>query len=1622
MSTDQYNDLSLFPADPNYGDVDALGNPVLSPEQVARKRAAIWTRPTEHDACGVAANIHPRRGESRETTQETVNMLALMQERTGVNSDGKTGDGSGIEAGMPTQFFKRVFKEITSVDLGDRKLGVGSFFLQREDKERAEVVKIVNSVLERLEGVNAVEIAWRDVPTSDDVLGPIGKAVEPHNSQVLIPVPEGVADKAFNFALYLARRKIEKEIREQNASSEEQELHFYASSMSCTSVIYKGMTLATDVMGYYQDLQQDDFAISWGKVHGRFSTNTSPTPERAHPFRALAHNGEITTLNSNKANMSALNSLLSRAFGEEDAGYIFPIIQEFGSDSSDMDNVYEALMFAGYDLEVLKSLLMPEAYENDPTIPEEHKNVYRAMSTYSAPWDGPATVALSDGEWVLFGGDRSGFRPVRYIITTDGQVIMGSKDGIVPIDESKIQERGNLAPGEMLAVNVLTGEIRRDKDLKVNVREKFQHLADKIKAGAVIWHTPDNTAQAVYDSESDFEALRQRQRFAGFTEEIVETLVSMSQEGKETNESMGHDAQENYLAGENAHLPFSHYFKQDFAQVTKPPLDSQREIKTSLEVMCGSFEDENGQDFDRPLIHLKSPIISCKSFQKLKADNCEVIQTTFSLNSEDGEIERILDEDILPRALRAAREGRHIVLSDKSFDECNAIIPVQLVISAINAHLNDHDVRHQTAIHVETAEVREPHDVATVVGMGANSVNPYLGEETVVFETPDDEGQDAAVEKYYKANDKALLKIMSKVGAATVASYIGSMLFGAYGLSKEFTDKYFPGVAPSAIGGNSLNLVERRIRKHHKKHAEAQLKDPLAIGSLKRKREGGLQPHASDSWGNRLLRDAASIDDPDKSWGAYQLYMRYKQRLRSSESPARTRYHLDFVDGRESVPVEEVESEEQIMQRFATGAISFGSISKEAHEAMAIAMNTIAAMAEPNSRFKASSNTGEGGEDSTRYRRGNPKRSRIKQIASGNFGVTPPYMDDADELQLKIIQGAKPGLGGELAGEKNTGDVPGLRGSKPLQSLVSPPPHHDIYSIEDLGAKITSLKSVNPRATVSVKLGQNPGVDIVASGVVKAGADAITISGGEGGTGNSPASAINHSGFDFDWFTAQAHYQLIQDGGDARTGTALEVDGGIKTGWEVALAFVLGADKVGIGTASLEAMGCQEARVCHKGTCPVGVATQSDALRANFMKQRVEEFAANWEDHSEVLEDVRKSLGFRTRDELITAARDPAQQQSLKSEIATHLAAKNLINFLRNVAKETRHIMAGLGVTSVDEMIGNTDLVEQVSGKEVGVDFDGVLLRDIPAESKKVHYNPKAHRREYTNPVDPNWSVLDARLWNENSNDILAGGATLESQVTCEDHDIGAGIAHNIRDYFNNTSTEGISDDFLFNCELKGVAGQALGNAISKGVHLTLVGSSNDFVGKHMGEGASITVKPYDNTTIALNPEANTIVGNSCLYGATGGDFCFDGKGGSRFAVRNTGAKGTVLGAQDDACAFMCAGEVTVLGEVGRNFGAGMTGGTAFLFDGDNTLVGRSSSDVQSHMKRVSEVDGAADRLRVHIQSHIEKTGSRYARKLLDDWNNTVKSFVIVDFDADEYSQSVDAYQGSAQFPHPVAV
>ncbi|MCK8786186.1 glutamate synthase large subunit [Roseomonas sp. NAR14] len=1451
---------------------------------------------TEHDACGVGMVASLDGTRRRSVVQAGIDALKAVWHRGAVDADGKTGDGAGIHVEIPQDFFAEVVERG-----GDRlrpgRIAVGMVFMPKTDlgaQERCRQI-IETEILNFGYGL----YSWRQVPINTDCIGEKANATRPEIEQVLIWNPHGSDDATFERDLYVIRRRIEK----QALAAQIPEL--YLCSLSCRSVIYKGMFLAEHLTEFYPDLLDHRFVSRFAIYHQRYSTNTFPTWRLAQPFRMLAHNGEINTVHGNVNWMKSHETRLSHPLLDSCIEDIKPIVQAGNSDTASMDNVFELLVRGGRDAPMVKAMLIPESLGSNADMPQHHRDLFLYLNTVMEPWDGPAAIAATDGRWVVAGLDRNGLRPMRYTITADGLLVVGSETGMVKLREDNITAKGRIGPGGMIAIDLDEGRFYRDDELKdlLAARKPYGEWAERTAHIDGIVRA-DTHEPALYRGEE----LRRRQLTVGVTlEELEAILHPMVEEAGEAVGSMGDDTPIAVLSAQYRGL--HHFFRQTFSQVTNPPIDSLREtrvmsIKTRLGNL-GNILDESPEQCD--MLQLESPVLSNAEFEAMRAymgDSVCTVDCTWPVAEGEAGLRQAID-----RIRRESEEGvrsgcAHLVLTDENQDAGRAPIPMILAAGGVHTHLVRTSLRTFTSINVRSAECTDVHYFAVLIGAGATTVNAYLAQESIAdrhrrglfgkLSLKD------CVTRYRKAVDKGLLKVMSKIGISVISSYRGGMNFEAIGLSRALVAEFFPGTQ-SRISGIGLSGIARRVLALHKAAWEPGVVT-LPVGGLYKLRRRG-EAHAFDGSLIHLLQHAVDTD-------SYQHFKRYSDAVRR-HAPVAPRDLLDFrTEGRTPIPVEEVESITEIRKRLVAPGISLGALSPEAHETLSIAMN----------RIGAKSDSGEGGEDPARARpreNGDNANSAIKQIASGRFGVTAEYLNNCREIEIKVAQGAKPGEGGQLPGFKVTGLIARLRHATPGVMLISPPPHHDIYSIEDLAQLIYDLKQINPDATVCVKLVSRSGIGTIAAGVAKAKADAILVSGHSGGTGASPVSSIKYAGAPWEMGLSETHQVLLLN--RLRHRIKLRTDGGIKTGRDVVIAAMLGAEEFGIGTASLVAMGCIMVRQCHSNTCPVGVCTQDDALREKFTG-----------------------------------------------------TPEKVISLFSFVAEEIREILASLGVRRMEEIIGRTDLLRQVSrGSE---DLDDLDLNPLLAQADPGGL-PRYCTREGRNEVP---ETLDADMIRDAA-PLFSRGEKMQLQYHIRNthRAIGTKISSMITRKFGMS---GLQRGHL-TVRLRGSAGQSLGAFAVSGLKLEVYGDANDYVAKGLS-GGTVVVRPAPSSGLVWNE--NAIIGNTCLYGATAGELFAAGQAGERFAVRNSGATAVVEGCGANGCEYMTGGTVAILGPVGDNFGAGFTGGVAFLYDPGESFERRVNPDTLLWSRLAS--DYWDETLRGLIARHVKETGSRFAARLLNDW------------------------------------
>ncbi len=1475
---------------------------------VARKEAdfarleaeGLYRAEDEHASCGVGLVVTQDGKPRRQVVEAGIQALQAIWHRGAVDADGKTGDGAGIHVQIPVPFFEEQVRRTGHEPKGER-LAVGMIFLPRSDFAAQEAARtIVETEVLRM---GYYIYGWRHVPVDITCLGEKANATRPEIEQILISNSKGVDEETFERELYVIRRRIEK------AGSGIRDL--YIASMSCRSLIYKGMMLAQDVATFYPDLMDERFESAFAIYHQRYSTNTFPRWWLAQPFRMLAHNGEINTL---KGNLNWLKSheirMSSEHFGEL-AEDIKPIVAPGSSDSAALDSVFEVLVRAGRSAPMAKTMLVPEAWSKVATkMPQAWLDMYAYSNAVMEPWDGPAALAMTDGRWVCAGLDRNGLRPMRYVVTGDGMVIAGSEAGMVPVDEKTVIEKGALGPGQMIAVDMAEGRLYHDSELKDRLAAALP-FGDWIASVVDLEHETQGFEERPMFQGNE---LRRRQIAAGYSiEELEVTLAAMAEDGKEAIGSMGDDTPPAVLS--EKYRPLSHYFRQNFSQVTNPPIDSLREHRVmSLKTRFGNLKNVLDEDNSQTEIFtLESPFLSNARFaylaERAGADAVE-LDCTFAVGAGPNALGDAL-EGIRQQAEEAVRAGaNHIVMTDHHQGPERVGMPMILATSAVHSWLTKKGLRTFASLNVRSAECIDPHYFAVLVGCGATTVNAYLAEDSLADRLARgllDVSLDEAITRFREAIDQGLLKIMSKMGISVISSYRGGLNFEAVGLSRAMVAEYFPGMS-SRISGIGVTGVQRQVEKVHAlgwRRGDA----VLPIGGFYKARRSG-ETHAWEAQAMHVLQSACDR-------GSYELWQQYSRMLRS-RPPIQLRDLLDFAPDRGPVPLDKVESITALRKRFVTPGMSLGALSPEAHKTLNVAMN----------RIGAKSDSGEGGEDPAHFHpepNGDNPSAKIKQVASGRFGVTAEYLNQCEELEIKIAQGAKPGEGGQLPGMKVTELIARLRHSTPGVTLISPPPHHDIYSIEDLAQLIYDLKQINPRAKVCVKLVSQSGVGTIAAGVAKAKADVILISGHNGGTGASPQTSIKFAGLPWEMGLSEAHQVLTIN--NLRDRVILRTDGGLRTGRDIVIAAMLGAQEYGIGTAALISMGCIMVRQCQSNTCPVGVCTQDEALRAKFTG---------------------------TADKVV-----------------------NLISFY---AQEVREVLASVGATRLDEVIGRADLLAQVSrGAEHLDDLDLNPLLINVNEGAEITFHRAMQRQAVPDTLDAQ-IVADAGPFFKDGEKMQLSYAVQNTLRS-----IGTRVSSHIVGRFGMRNS--LQPDHL-TIKLAGSAGQSLGAFGAPGLKIEVMGEANDYVGKGLS-GATIVVRPPLGSPLV--PHENAIIGNTVLYGATAGYLFANGRAGERFCVRNSGASVVVEGCGSNGCEYMTGGMAVILGAFGDNFGAGMTGGMAFLYDPENEIENRLNPENVI----VVPVEGAAwiSRLKGLIARHLKETGSPRADDILRHWNEELPKF-----------------------------
>ena len=1399
----------------------------------------------EHSSCGVGLVVAISGKPSRKVVENGINALRAVWHRGAVDADGKTGDGAGMHVQIPVKFFYDVIRRTGhEPDMG-KLIAVGQVFLPRTDfgaQERCRT--IVESEVLRM---GHYIYGWRHVPVDVSVLGDKANATRPEIEQILIRNEKNIDAEAFERELYIIRRRIEKAALAAHIAG------LYLCSLSCRSIIYKGMMLAEQVAVFYPDLMDERFESAFAIYHQRYSTNTFPQWWLAQPFRMLAHNGEINTLKGNVNWMRSHEIRMASANFGEAAEDIKPIIPSGTSDSGALDAVFEVLVRSGRSAPMAKTMLVPEAWSKATTdMPKAWADMYAYCNAVMEPWDGPAALAMTDGRWVCGGLDRNGLRPMRYVVTGDGLLIAGSEAGMVPVDETTVREKGALGPGQMIAVDMANGKLYHDAQMKDKLARAQPYGAWIEKVTDLNSLLKDVPERSIYSGAE----LRKRQIAAGYSvEELEQVLAPMAEDGKEMVASMGDDTPAAVLS--SVYRPLSHFFRQNFSQVTNPPIDSLREGRVmSLKTRFGNLRnvlDENSSQTE--ILVLESPFIANAEFDVLVqrfGEQVAFIDCTFPVGPSLDDLREGL-ERIRAEAEDAVRSGAgQLVLTDEHQGPEKVPMPMILATSAVHSWLTRKGLRTFCSINVRSAECIDPHYFAVLIGCGATTVNAYLAQDSIADRIQRGliEGNlTDAMRRYRDAIDAGLLKIMSKMGISVVSSYRGGLNFEAVGLSRAMVAEYFPGMQ-SRISGIGLHGIEQKLEEVHAKGWRGG-SDVLPIGGFYKARRTG-EKHAWEAQTMHMLQAACER-------ASYDLWKTYSAAMRANP-PIHIRDLLDIKVLGKPVPIEEVESITSIRKRFVTPGMSLGALSPEAHKTLNVAMN----------RIGAKSDSGEGGEDPAHFvpePNGDNPSAKIKQVASGRFGVTAEYLNACEELEIKVAQGAKPGEGGQLPGMKVTALIARLRHSTPGVSLISPPPHHDIYSIEDLAQLIYDLKQINPRAKVTVKLVSQSGVGTIAAGVAKAKADNILISGHNGGTGASPATSIKYAGLPWEMGLTEAHQVLSMN--NLRERVTLRTDGGLRTGRDVVMAAMMGAEEYGIGTAALIAMGCIMVRQCQSNTCPVGVCTQNESLRQKFTGN-----------------------------------------------------ADKVVNLITFYAQEVREILASIGARSMDEIIGRPDLLTQVSRGAAHLDdLDLNPLLITVDGSQKITYDRSKPRNAVPDTLDAE-IIRDGARFFEDGEKMQLSYAVRNTHRT-----IGTRASSHIVRKFGMRN--GLQPDHL-TVKLTGSCGQSLGAFAVRGLRIEVMGDANDYVGKGLSGGLIVVRPPMSSP---LEASENTIIGNTVLYGATDGHLFAAGRAGERFAVRNSGARVVVEGCGSNGCEYMTGGVAVILGRIGANFGAGMTGGMAYIHD-----------------------------------------------------------------------------------------
>jgi glutamate synthase (NADPH/NADH) large chain len=1474
----------------------------------------------EKDACGIGFVAHIRGEKSHRTIQDALTMLENMEHRGACGCEENTGDGAGILMQIPHEFYKQEAKKV-NIDLPEfGKYGTGLVFFPKDEEKRKFCKDYIEEAAKKL---NFTVLGYRKIETNNSTIGPSALAVEPIIEQLFVkPNFEFKEDIELERKLYVLRAHTVREINYKMDGKD----HFYYTNLSCRTVIYKGQLTTYQVRQYYPELSNESMVSATAIVHSRFSTNTFPKWRLAQPFRFIAHNGEINTLRGNLNWMRTREHLLEcDVFSKEEIEMFMPICYQDQSDSASLDNVVELLYLAGRSLPHVIMMLIPEAWQDNEQMEEWKKAFYEFHDCIMEPWDGPASVCFTDGKIIGATLDRNGLRPSRFVVYKDGRVVMSSEAGALPTEEELVIQKGRLQPGKMFIINMEEGRIIEDTELKLKICTEYPYQQWLNKHKITFKDLPNSTKEEIRLSKN--ELLKQQLAF-GYTSEDIKVIIEpMASTAYEPIGSMGTDTPLAVLSDQSQNI--SNYFKQLFAQVTNPPIDPIRErmVMSTFTTLGGASSLLTTSENHCKQIHIRQPILTNEDIAKLRYINHPdfkiiTIHCLFPASGKSGSLERAIDKICLEAEEAIANGNNILILSDKGVDKDNAPIPSLIAVGAVHHHLIRTKTRIDCSLVVESGDIREVHQFATHIGFGASSINPYLAYETIIDLNKDklkylNYSDEKLIENYIKATSNGLLKVFSKMGISTYQSYHGSQIFEIVGLNRHVVEKCFNGTVSRIEGLGFDEIAKEALKRHALAYPDTENPNVrLEVGgNYQWKRRGEAHLFNPDSI--HLLQYSTKKND-------YKLFKQYTSLINNQNEKAITvRSLFDFdLTKANPISIDEVEPIENILKRFASGAMSFGSISYEAHATLAIAMN----------RIGAKSNSGEGGEDEIRFEKktnGDWERSAIKQVASGRFGVTSYYLANADELQIKMAQGAKPGEGGQLPGHKVDEWIGRVRHSTPGVGLISPPPHHDIYSIEDLAQLIYDLKNANPNARINVKLVAEAGVGTVAAGVAKAKSDVILVSGYDGGTGASPISSIKHAGLPWELGLAEAHQTLVKN--NLRSRVVLQTDGQLRTGKDLAVATLLGAEEWGIATAALVVMGCIMMRKCHLNTCPVGVATQDPILRERFTG-------------------------------------DP----------------QHVVNYFTFLAQELREVMAALGFKTINEMVGQAQLLKRRDNinhwKYKNLNLSSILYKEIASDDVGLYKQmEQAHPKN-----DP---ILDHKL-------IQAAKDALESKKTTfaefpiinTDRTVGAMLSYYISKKYKG---DGLPSNTIHN-KFVGSAGQSFGAFLAPGVYFELEGEANDYFGKGLSGGKLVV---YPSSKAQFKASENIIIGNVAFYGATNGEAYINGMAGERFCVRNSGAKTVVEGIGDHGCEYMTGGIAVILGETGRNFAAGMSGGIAYIFDVNHTF----EKNLNKEMVELENLD-TEDllTLKTLIQNHQKYCNSSLAKNIIDNWELTQKQFLKV--------------------------